>query len=176
MFQVFSVVKALLRWVLLLVWTIYELKGWHSINEACQKLNTKILQHSTNVWLKECMLISKTYWCPKDWTKQEGDIPLGEPLIQWGALRILNTNCVCMSTCKSTCVSADKIATQARPGTGFQQEHLDNWTNLGRTIFNLHCYLKSAFFLTCQKEGRDVSLPLLLRGSWRKADCFKQSL
>ena len=36
--------KALLRWALLLVWTIYELKGWHSKNEACQNLNTKALQ------------------------------------------------------------------------------------------------------------------------------------
>ena len=44
MFQVFSVVKALLRWVLLLVWTIYELKGWHSKMKLAKTLNTKALQ------------------------------------------------------------------------------------------------------------------------------------
>ena len=35
-------------------------------------LDTKALQHCSNVWLKECTLISQTYWCPKDWTNEGG--------------------------------------------------------------------------------------------------------
>ena len=36
-------------------------------------LTQKTLQHScSNVWLKECTLISQTYGCPKDWTNEGG--------------------------------------------------------------------------------------------------------
>ena len=35
--------------------------------KLCQKFDTQALQHScSNVWLKECMLISWTYWCQRD--------------------------------------------------------------------------------------------------------------
>ena len=50
--------RFMLCWVLLLVWTIYELKGLEiQFHVACQNLNTNTLQHCTNVWLKNFMLI-----------------------------------------------------------------------------------------------------------------------
>ena len=66
-----------------LLWRLasFELFCWYelmmNLRADIQKwslLDTKALQHCSNVWLKECTLISQTYWCPKDWTNEGGVI------------------------------------------------------------------------------------------------------